>query len=71
MDESKNGVIYFSLGANFKSTDMPDELKINLLNIFKGLKQTVIWKFEGDLPDRPDNVHIMEWAPQISILGKV
>lgn len=69
MDESKNGVIYFSMGSNLQSKDIPDEIKKNLLNMFGGLKQTVLWKFEEQLPNRPKNVHILKWAPQQSILG--
>ncbi|XP_026332314.1 UDP-glucuronosyltransferase 2B9-like [Hyposmocoma kahamanoa] len=69
MDESKNGVIYFSMGSNLQSKDIPDEIKKNLLNMFGGLKQTVLWKFEEQLPNRPKNVHILKWAPQQSILA--
>lgn len=69
MDESKDGVIYFSMGSNTKSKDFPDELKRDFLNLFGDLRQTVIWKFEEDLPNTPKNVHIVQWAPQPSILG--
>ncbi|XP_050556286.1 UDP-glucosyltransferase 2-like [Spodoptera frugiperda] len=69
MDNAKNGVIYFSMGSNLKSKDLPDELKKGLLEVFGGLKQTVLWKFEENLPNRPKNVHIVQWAPQQSILA--
>lgn len=69
MDEAKNGVIYFSMGSNIKSKDMPEELKANLIKMFATLKQTIIWKFEEELPNIPKNVHILKWAPQPSILG--
>lgn len=72
MDESKNeGVIYFSMGSNLQSKELPNEIKQNLLHMFGQLKQTVLWKFEEDLPNRPKNVHILKWAPQTSILGKL
>lgn len=70
MDNAKNGVIYFSMGSNLKSKLMPDELKQNFLKMFGSLKQTVLWKFEDDLPNTPNNVHILKWAPQPSILSK-
>ena len=70
MDSAKNGVIYFSLGSNLKSKDLPDDLKQGLLKVFGALKQTVLWKFEENLPNTPKNVHIVQWAPQQSILGK-
>ncbi|XP_050682427.1 UDP-glucosyltransferase 2-like isoform X1 [Leptidea sinapis] len=69
MDDANNGVIYFSMGSNIKSRDFPEELKQKLLKFLGGLKQTVIWKFEEELPNRPSNVHIVSWAPQQSILA--
>lgn len=68
MENAKHGVIYFSMGSNLKSTEMPDEMKQNLVKIFGELKQTIIWKFEEDFPNLPKNVHIVNWAPQPSIL---
>lgn len=69
MDSANNGVIYFSMGSNLKSKDMPTEMKQNLLKLFGSLNQTVLWKFEESLPDLPKNVHILNWAPQQSILS--
>lgn len=70
MDNATNGVIYFSLGSNAKSADMPQEKKQIFLNIFGRLKQKVIWKFEEDLANKPSNVLIKPWCPQQDILGK-
>lgn len=70
MDSSKDGVIYFSMGSVLKSSQMSATLKTGLLDIFSKLKQTVIWKFEEKLPATPANVHIVNWAPQSSILSK-
>ncbi|KAJ8711852.1 hypothetical protein PYW08_008806 [Mythimna loreyi] len=69
MDSAKDGVIYFSMGSNLRSKDLPDEVKISLLKMFGSLKQTVLWKFEEVLPNLPKNVHILEWAPQQAILA--
>lgn len=52
-----------------QSKTLPMTLKKDLLKTFGELKQTVIWKFEELLPDLPSNVHIVQWAPQQSILG--
>lgn len=70
MNESKHGVIYFSMGSNLKSKDLPKEIKEGLLKMFSQLKQTVLWKFEENLSPLPENVHLLKWAPQQSILGK-
>lgn len=58
------------MGTNLKSTHFPNEVKQALLKVFSELKQTVLWKFEENIPNLPKNVHILEWAPQQSILGK-
>ncbi|XP_072933660.1 UDP-glucosyltransferase 2-like [Epargyreus clarus] len=69
MDNAKNGVIYFSMGSIAKSKDFPEKMKMNLLEMFSGLKQTVIWKFESDFPNLPPNVHVVKWANQQAILA--
>ncbi|XP_023949334.1 UDP-glycosyltransferase UGT5-like isoform X1 [Bicyclus anynana] len=69
MDESKDGVIYFSMGSMLKSSEIPDDIKNGLLEVFGVLKQTVIWKLEQVIPNVPKNVHVVTWAPQQSILA--
>ncbi|XP_022836581.1 UDP-glucuronosyltransferase 2B15-like [Spodoptera litura] len=69
MDNAKHGVVYFSMGSNLKSKDMPEELKKSLLQMFGTLKQTVLWKFEEKMDNLPSNVHILDWAPQQAILS--
>lgn len=69
LEEAEHGVVYFSMGSNAKSKDFPEVLKQDFLKVLGSIKQTVIWKFEEDLPNRPKNVHIVQWAPQTSILG--
>nr|ANI22006.1 UDP-glycosyltransferase 40M2 [Spodoptera exigua] len=70
MDNSKNGVIYFSLGSFLQSKTLPRKLIKEMLKMFGELKQTVIWKFEDNsLEDVPKNVQIVNWAPQPSILA--
>lgn len=69
MDEAKHGVIYFSMGSNWKSADMSENMKSTLLQMFAKLKQTIIWKFEEDMQNVPANVHLVKWAPQQAILG--
>ncbi|XP_059051675.1 UDP-glucosyltransferase 2-like [Achroia grisella] len=69
MDNSKHGVIYFSMGSTWQSKDIPKHVTEGLLKVFGELKQTVIWKYEEDLPNLPKNVHTLKWAPQHSILA--
>lgn len=69
LDNAKNGVIYFSIGSNMKSKDIPKEILNTIFKMFGELKQTVLWKFELDLPETPQNVYTLKWAPQRSILA--
>ncbi|KAK9736895.1 UDP-glucoronosyl and UDP-glucosyl transferase [Popillia japonica] len=56
IDESEHGVIYFSLGGNVKSKDIPQWRREEILRVLSKLKQRVLWKFEDDLPGKPKNV---------------
>ncbi|XP_030764407.1 UDP-glucuronosyltransferase 2C1-like [Sitophilus oryzae] len=69
LDNAKDGVIYFSMGSNLKSKDMSVEKKKMFLDVFRKLKQKVLWKFEEELPKRPENVLIRSWMPQQDILA--
>lgn len=71
LDTATDGVIYFSMGSNAKSKDLPSEVKKVLLNAFKELPFTVLWKYEDDeLPGRSENVKIAKWLPQQDVLSK-
>lgn len=49
---------------------MPKEKSKIFLNVFRKLKQRVLWKWEDDnIENKPDNVMIGEWLPQNDILG--
>lgn len=70
IETSTDGVIYFSLGSNVRSKDLPVATRDTLLKVFGNLKQRVLWKFEDDqLPGKPDNVFISKWFPQPDILA--
>lgn len=69
LDEAEDGVIYLSLGSNVKSHNFPIEKQRQLLNVFKQLKQKVLWKWDDLLPDKSDNVHISRWYPQNDLLA--
>ncbi|KAH8383602.1 hypothetical protein KR009_009534 [Drosophila setifemur] len=70
IEESAHGVIYFSMGSNVLSKDLPQETRDTLLKTFANLKQRVLWKFEeDDMPGKPSNVLIQKWFPQPDILA--
>lgn len=70
MDNASIGVIYFSMGTNVKSTDLTQENLSAFKNVFKQLKQQIIWKYENDsIENLPSNVYISKWLPQDDILA--
>ncbi|XP_017959648.2 UDP-glucuronosyltransferase 2C1-like isoform X2 [Drosophila navojoa] len=70
LDEAKDGAIYFSLGSQVRSADLPPEKIQMFLGVFSSLKQRVLWKFEDDkLPNLPPNVMVQKWMPQTDILN--
>nr|XP_014286413.1 UDP-glucuronosyltransferase 2B23-like isoform X2 [Halyomorpha halys]XP_014286417.1 UDP-glucuronosyltransferase 2B23-like isoform X2 [Halyomorpha halys] len=70
MNESKDGVIFFTWGSHYKMTNMEPELLKSLMSVFGKLKQRVLMKWENEtLPGKPDNVKIAKWFPQASVLS--
>ncbi|XP_017875026.1 uncharacterized protein LOC108621928 [Ceratina calcarata] len=69
LDDAKEGVIYFSLGTNAMSSDLPIELQRMFCDVFAKLPYRVVWKYEKELPGKPDNLYIGRWLPQQSILA--
>ncbi|KAH8283702.1 hypothetical protein KR018_012601, partial [Drosophila ironensis] len=70
LDGATHGAIYFSLGSQVRSTELsPQKLEI-FLNVFRSLKQRILWKFEDNsLPNLPANVKVEKWLPQRDILA--
>ncbi|KDR11536.1 UDP-glucuronosyltransferase 2C1-like isoform X2 [Zootermopsis nevadensis] len=70
LDEAPHGVIYFSMGSNLESSQMPESKRNAILEAFSKLKQHVLWKWETDtLPGQPKNVRLGKWLPQSDILA--
>nr|XP_053653619.1 UDP-glycosyltransferase UGT5-like isoform X1 [Cherax quadricarinatus] len=64
-----SGVIYFSLGSVARSSSMPVQYRDLFIQAFRRLPQRVIWKYEEELENVPDNVMISKWLPQQDILA--
>lgn len=70
LDSSERGVVYFSLGSNIKSANLPLEIRNEILTALAELPYDVLWKWESDhLPGQPKNVLIRKWLPQQDVLG--
>lgn len=69
LDNASDGVIYVSWGSIINSKGMPIEKRKEIVNAFKKLPQTILWKWENDsLTATAKNIHIRSWMPQIDIL---
>ncbi|XP_017015767.2 UDP-glycosyltransferase UGT5-like [Drosophila takahashii] len=70
LDGASEGAIFFSLGSNVQSKDMPVEMLRLFLQVFGSLKQRVLWKFEDEsIRQLPENVMVRKWLPQADILA--
>ncbi|XP_049951732.1 UDP-glucosyltransferase 2-like [Schistocerca serialis cubense] len=70
LDGAEHGVIYFSLGSNVRSKDLPPEMIQDILQVFRQLPQRVLWKWESDsLTSHPENVMTKKWLQQPSVLA--
>lgn len=66
---TKEGVIYVSFGSIINSRGMSLSKRESIVNAFKRLPQTILWKWENDsLTATAKNIHIRSWFPQIEIL---
>ena len=70
LDDAKDGVIYVSFGSALRASYMSNEKRQLFLNIFKGLKEKILWKWETEeMEDQPDNVMLSKWLPQQEVLA--
>ncbi|KAH8356389.1 hypothetical protein KR084_009556 [Drosophila pseudotakahashii] len=70
MDEAEHGVIYFSMGADILLKYLPLDVQQSLLKSFAKLKQRMVWKSEIiNMPNKSEDVYIIDKAPQRSILS--
>ncbi|RZC32604.1 UDPGT domain containing protein [Asbolus verrucosus] len=68
LDEAESGAIYFSLGTNVKSKDLPEKIKLTFLEAFSELPYRVLWKFEDTSTYENSKIMIKQWLPQQQIL---
>ncbi|XP_045762876.1 UDP-glycosyltransferase UGT5-like [Maniola jurtina] len=69
LNESKNGVIYFSLGTNVNTSILTPKKVQMLVKVFSELPYEVIWKWDLDsMPGKSENIKIYKWLPQPDLL---
>lgn len=70
LDNAKPGVIYFSLGTNVLSKDLPQNLVNIFLEVFEELPYHIIWKFESGSITSNSKILVKKWLPQQEILSE-
>lgn len=82
LDGSKDGVVYFSLGSNLQTHQLPADSLTALVDALGSLKQRILWKHQGDGTQenssgsngdklaRAINIKFVKWLPQQAVLGK-
>lgn len=69
LDAASRGVILMSWGSMINASTMQPDVRQVFVNVFRGLEQTIIWKYETDaVKDTPKNVILRKWVPQRDIL---
>ncbi|XP_050521172.1 UDP-glucosyltransferase 2-like [Daktulosphaira vitifoliae] len=70
IEDSPDGVIYFSFGSIVKMDTLPKTMQQAFKEAFSELPQRILWKFESDeMANQPKNVMIKKWFPQRDILS--
>lgn len=70
IENSTDGVIYFSMGSNLKPSQMGKEKQDALLRAFSKVKQNIIWKWDDKGLDLDRSKYLIaKWLPQDDILA--
>lgn len=59
-----------SFGSLVRSSSFPKPVIKAFLNVLSTIPQTVVFKYEEDLPETPPNVYVRKWIPQRDMIGK-
>ncbi|XP_046663503.1 UDP-glucosyltransferase 2-like [Homalodisca vitripennis] len=68
LDNSTNGVIVVSFGSLVRTCSLPKPIIKMFMNVFSKIPQTVIFKYEEDLPEAPSNVVLRNWFSQRDLM---
>ncbi|XP_050419837.1 UDP-glucosyltransferase 2-like [Adelges cooleyi] len=69
IENSPAGVIYFSFGSTISMSKLPEHIQKSFKRALGQLPQRILWKFENQMEDKPDNVMAKKWFPQRDILA--
>lgn len=72
LDNSRNGVIYFSLGSNIVTDSLQHRnILESLIRVFGALNYNVLWKTDdSEIEMQASNVKCVKWVEQRQVLRK-
>ncbi|CAI6347273.1 unnamed protein product [Macrosiphum euphorbiae] len=68
IENATHGVIYFSFGSMVSMSSLPESIQSAFRKALARVPQKVLWKYEGEMKDKPKNVMTRKWIPQRDIL---
>ncbi|KAL4112237.1 hypothetical protein QTP88_016062 [Uroleucon formosanum] len=68
IENSPQGVIFFTFGSKIKVSSLPKHIEQSFKEALANIPQRVLWKYEGEMKDKPKNVMTRKWFPQREIL---
>ncbi|XP_001948259.2 UDP-glucuronosyltransferase 2B15 [Acyrthosiphon pisum] len=68
IDNSPYGVIYFTFGSIVEMSTLPDHIQNAYKDGLSQVPQRVLWKYDGEMKNKPTNVMTRKWFPQREIL---
>ncbi|KAL5234811.1 hypothetical protein ACI65C_002221 [Semiaphis heraclei] len=68
IEDSPQGVILFTFGSTIKVSSFPEHIEKSFKEALANIPQRVLWKYEGEMIDKPKNVMTKKWLPQREIL---
>ncbi|XP_028044496.1 uncharacterized protein LOC113557729 [Rhopalosiphum maidis] len=68
IEDSPHGVIFFTFGSTIKVSSLPEHIEKAFKDALADVPQRVLWKYEGEMKDKPKNVMTKKWFPQREIL---
>jgi glucuronosyltransferase len=68
IEDSPQGVIFFTFGSTIKVSSLPEHIEESFKEALADIPQRVLWKYEGEMKNKPKNVMTRKWFPQREIL---
>lgn len=68
IEDSAHGVIYFTFGSIVSMSSFPEHIQSAFREALSRVPQKVLWKYDGEMKDKPKNVMTRKWFPQRDIL---